>query len=79
MKRYQCLLSELSNENNFCCVNLSIGGVGTIGKDSLIITAMENYDLSKDTLNFILNRTINVCSIENLQSNLYKLKQQQQQ
>lgn len=79
MKRYQCLLSELSNENNFYCVNLSIGGVGTIGKDSLIITAMENYDLSKDTLNFILNRTINVCSIENLQSNLYKLKQQQQQ
>ena len=40
---------------------------------------MENYDLSKDTLNFILNRTINVCSIENLQSSLYKLKQQQQQ
>ena len=42
-------------------VNLSLGAIGTIGKDSLIMTAMENFDLSKETLNFIVNRTINVC------------------
>ena len=38
-----------------------MGAIGIIGKDSLIMTAMGNFDLSKETLNFIVNRTINVC------------------
>ena len=31
-------------------VNLSLGAIGTIGKDSLIMTAMENLDLYKENL-----------------------------
>ena len=38
-----------------------MGDIGTIRKDSLIMTAMKNFDLSKETLNFVANRTINVC------------------
>ena len=30
-----------------------MGAIGIIGKDSLIMTAMGNFDLSKETLNFI--------------------------
>ena len=39
----------------------NVGAIGTIGNDSLIMTVMRNFDLSKDTLNFIASRTINVC------------------
>ena len=60
-KRYQQLLAELSNKYKVYYVNLSLGAIGIIGKDSLIMTAMGNFDLSKETLNFIVNRTINVC------------------
>ena len=35
--------------------------IGIIGKDSLIMIAMRNFDLFKETLNFIVNRTINGC------------------
>ena len=42
-------------------MNLSLGAIGTIGKDNLIMTVMGNFDLSKETLNFIVNRSINVC------------------
>ena len=38
-----------------------MGAIGIIGRDSLIMTAMGNFDLSKATFNFIVNRTINVC------------------
>ena len=34
--------------------------MGMIGNGSLIMTAMKNFDLSKETLNFIVNRTINI-------------------
>ena len=59
-KRYQQLLAKLSNKYKVYYVNLSLGAIGIIGKDSLIMTAMGNFDLSKETLNFIVNRT-NVC------------------
>ena len=59
-KRYQQLLAKLSNKYKVYYVNLSLGAIGIIGKDSLIMTAMGNFDLSKETLNFIVNRTINV-------------------
>ena len=61
VKRYQQLLAKLSNKYKVYYVNLSLGAIGIIGKDSLIMTAMGNFDLSKETLNFIVNRTINVC------------------
>ena len=61
VKRYQQLLAELSNKYKVYYVNLSLGAIGIIGKDSLIMTAMGNFDLSKETLNFIVNRTINAC------------------
>ena len=61
VKRYQRLLAELSNKYKVYGVNLSLGAIGIIEKDSLIMTAMENFHLSKETLNFIVNRTINVC------------------
>ena len=35
--------------------------MGKIGKNSLIMTAMGNFELSKETLSFIVSRTINVC------------------
>ena len=38
-----------------------MGAIGTIGKDSKIMTAIENFNLSKETLNFIVNRTIKIC------------------
>ena len=60
-KRYQQLLAELSNKYKVNYVNLSLGAIGIIGKDSLIMTAMGNFDLSKETLNIIVNRTISVC------------------
>ena len=61
-KRYQQLLAKLSNKYKVYYVNLSLGAIGIIGKDSLIMTAMGNFDLSKETLNFIVNRTaIHVC------------------
>ena len=60
-KLYQQLLAKLSNKYKVYYVNLSLGAIGMIGKDSLIMTAMGNFDLSKETLNFIVNRTINVC------------------
>ena len=62
VKRYQQLLAELSNKYKVYYVNLSLGAIGIIGKDSLIMTAMGNFDLSKETLNFIVNRTINACT-----------------
>ena len=60
-KRYQQLLAKLSNKYKVYYVNLSLGAIGMIGKDSLIMTALGNFDLSKETLNFIVNRTVNVC------------------
>ena len=44
-KRYQQLLAELSNKNKVYYVNLSLGAIGIIGKDSLIMTAMGNFNL----------------------------------
>ena len=61
MKHYQQLLAELPNKCKVYYVNLSLGATGTIGKDSLIMNAMEDFDLSKETSNFIVNRTRNVC------------------
>ena len=46
-KRYQQLLAKLSNKYKVYYVNLSLGAIGIIGKDSLITTAMGNFDLSK--------------------------------
>ena len=60
-KRYQQLLAKLSNKYKVYYVNLSLGAIGIIGKDSLIMTAMGNFDLSKETLNFKVKRTIIVC------------------
>ena len=60
-KHYQQLLIQLLNKYKIYYVNLSLGAIGTIGKDNLIMTAMGNFDLSKETLNFIVNRSINVC------------------
>ena len=60
-KRYQQLLAELSNKYKVYNVSLGLGAIGTIEKNSLIKATMENFDLSKETLNFIVNRTINVC------------------
>ena len=60
-KRYQQLLAKLSNKYKVYYVNLSLGAIGIIGKDSLIMTAMGNFNLSKETLNFIVSRTINTC------------------
>ena len=60
-KRYEQLLTKLSNNYKVYHVNLSLSATGMTGKDSLIMTAMGNFDLSKETLNFIVNRTINVC------------------
>ena len=59
-KRYQHLLAELSNKYKVYYVNLSLGAIGIIGNNSLIMTALGNFDLSKETLNFIVNRTINL-------------------
>ena len=61
VKRYQQLLAKLSNKYKVYYVNLSLGAIGIIGKDSLIMTAMGNFDLSKETCSFIMNRTINIC------------------
>ena len=61
VRRYQQLLAKLSNKYKVYYVNLSLGAIGIIGKDSLIMTAMGNFDLSKETLNFAVNRTINIC------------------
>ena len=61
VKRFQQLLAKLSNKYKVYYANLSLGAIGIIGKDSLIMTVMGNFDLSKETLNFIVNRTINVC------------------
>ena len=55
------MLAKLSNKYKVYYVNLSLGAIGMIGKDSLIMTALGNFDLSKETLNFIVNRTVNVC------------------
>ena len=60
-KHYQQLLAEPSYKYKVCYVNLSLGAIGIIGKDSLIMTAMGNFDLFKETLNLIVNRTTNVC------------------
>ena len=60
-KRYQQLLAKLSNKYNVYHVNLTLGAIGIIVKDSLIMTAVGNFDLSKETLSFKVNRTINVC------------------
>ena len=35
-----------------------MGAIGITRKDSLIMTAMGNFDFSKETLNFIVSRTI---------------------
>ena len=61
VKRYQQLLAELSNMYKVYYVNFSLGAIGIIGKDSLIVTAMGNFDLSKETLNIINNRARKVC------------------
>ena len=60
-KHYQQLLVEPSNKYKVCYVNLSLGAIDIIGKDSLIMTAKGNFDLFKETLNLIVNRTTNVC------------------
>ena len=60
MKRYQQLLAKLSNKYKVYYVKFSLSTVDIIGKDILIMTALGNFDLSKETLNFIVNRTINV-------------------
>ena len=54
-KHYQQLLAELSNKYKVFYVNLSLGAIGIIGKDSLIMTAMGKCGLSKEILNFIVN------------------------
>ena len=59
-KRYQQLLAELSNKYKVNYVNLSLGAIAIIGNNSLIMTAMKNFDLFKKTLNFIVNRTTNM-------------------
>ena len=61
MKRCQHLLAKLSNKYQVYYVTLSLGAVSIIGKDSWIMNAMRNLDLSKETLHFTVNRTINVC------------------
>ena len=61
-KHYQKLLAEPSNKYKVCYVNLSLGAIGIIGKDSLITTAMGNFGLFKETFNLIVNRTTNVCT-----------------
>ena len=58
-KHYQQLLAKLSNKYKVYYVNLSLGAIGITGKDSLIMTAKGS--LSKEILNFIVNRIINVC------------------
>ena len=42
-KRYQQLLAELPNKYKVYYVNLGLGPIGMIGKDSLIMTAMGNF------------------------------------
>ena len=42
-------------------VNLSLSVIGKIEKNSLIMTAMRNFHLSQETLNFIVNKTTNIC------------------
>ena len=37
--------------------NFGLGAIGIIGKGSLM-TAVGNFDLSKETLNFVVNRNI---------------------
>ena len=61
VKHYKQLLAELSNKYKVYYVNLSLVAIGIIGKGSLIMTAMGNFDLSKETLYFIVNRAINIC------------------
>ena len=60
-KLYQQLLAELTNKYKVNYVNLSLSVIGIIGNDSLIMTAVTNFDLSKETLKFIVNRTTNIC------------------
>ena len=60
-KHYNQLLAELSYKYKVYYVELSLDDIGVIGKDSLIMIAMRNFDLFKETLNFIVNRTINGC------------------
>ena len=43
-KRYQQLLAKLSNKYKVYYVNLGLGAIGIIGKVSLIMTAMGNFD-----------------------------------
>ena len=59
-KRYQELLAELSYKYKVNYANLSLGAIAIIGNNSLIMTAMKNFDLFKKTLNFIVNRTTNM-------------------
>ena len=59
-KRHQHLLAKLPNKYKVYYVNLGLGAIGIIGKDSLIMIAMGNFYLSKETLNFMVNRTIKV-------------------
>lgn len=59
-KRYQQFLAELSSKYKVNCVNLSLGPIGITGIDSLIMTAIKNVYLSKET--FIVSRTINICT-----------------
>ena len=47
VKRYQQSFAKLSNKYKVYYVNLSLGTIGIKGKDSLIMTAMGNFDLSK--------------------------------
>ena len=46
-----------SNKYKVYHVNFSLGAIGVTGKDSLM-TAVGNFDLSKETLNFVVNRNI---------------------
>ena len=61
VKRYQHFFAHLSNKCKVCYVNLSLGDIGTVAKDILIMTPMKILDLSKETLSFIANTAINVC------------------
>ena len=59
--RYKQLLSDLSKRYRVYYVNLSLGAIGVIGNDSLIVSKLKTFDLSVETVNFIIKRTINVC------------------
>ena len=47
VKLYQQLLAELSNRYKINYVNLSLGAIGTIVNDSLVMTAMKKFNLEK--------------------------------